>query len=162
MLIRTATLADIPSLVGIAAESPSAGHWTEKQYEIALQSEHPQRIVLVLEELSSILGFAVAAEAAGEWELENIAITLAERRRGLSDRLLSTLLSDLTERHAGSIHLEVRQSNTAARALYKKWGFEEVGRRPGYYHKPPEDAILYKKILSQQLPKSIDRSFPRV
>src|SRR5438128_2103896 len=111
MLIRTATLADIPSLVGIAAESPSAGHWTEKQYEIALQSEHPQRIVLVLEELSSILGFAVAAEAAGEWELENIAITLAERRRGLSDRLLSTLLSDLTERHAGSIHLEVRQSN---------------------------------------------------
>jgi ribosomal-protein-alanine N-acetyltransferase len=38
--------------------------------------------------------------------------------------------------------LEVRPSNTAARALYESFGFQEVGRRPLYYADTEEDAIL--------------------
>lgn len=148
MLIRPATVDDIPALMAIASESPSAGHWTEKQYEVALTSAHPQRVLLVLEDQMVILGFTVAAEAAGEWELENLAVATASRRQGLADRLLSALLEQLRQRQAQVVHLEVRQSNAAARALYQKRGFGEVGRRPGYYHHPSEDAILYKKILS--------------
>jgi ribosomal-protein-alanine acetyltransferase len=147
MLIRLATLADIPALLAIAQESASAGHWTEKQYEVALTSTHPRRLVLVLEDSAAIRGFAVAAEAAGEWELENIAVSVAARRRGLANRLLGELLEGLKDRKAQVLHLEVRESNIAARALYSRWGFQESGRRPGYYHSPPEDAILYKKIL---------------
>jgi ribosomal-protein-alanine N-acetyltransferase len=60
---------------------------------------------------------------------------------------MESLLRSLCERDAQLIHLEVRPSNKAARALYQRWGFRESGRRPGYYHSPPEDAILYKKIL---------------
>jgi ribosomal-protein-alanine N-acetyltransferase len=147
MQIRPATAADIPELMAIAGESASAGHWTEKQYEAALTSSHPRRVVLVLEDSGTILGFAVAAEAAGEWELENIAVASAAQRRGLANRLMEALLQSLSERGAQLIHLEVRPSNTAARVLYERWGFRESGRRPGYYHSPPEDAILYKKIL---------------
>jgi ribosomal-protein-alanine N-acetyltransferase len=148
MLIRPATVADISSLMAIAGESASAGHWTEKQYEVALTSLHPQRVVLVLEDSGAILGFAVAAEVAREWELENIAVAASAHRHGFADRLLQALLDELGKREAQLIHLEVRASNTAARALYEKWGFQESGQRPGYYHTPPEDAILYKKILS--------------
>jgi len=147
MQIRPATTADIPALMAIAGESASAGHWTKKQYETALTSSHPQRIILVLEDSGPILGFAVAADAAGEWELENIAVRSAAQRRGLGSRLMESLLRSLCERDAQLIHLEVRPSNKAARALYQRWGFRESGRRPGYYHSPPEDAILYKKIL---------------
>jgi ribosomal-protein-alanine N-acetyltransferase len=148
MLIRPATVADIPELMTIGRESVSAGHWTERQYEAALTSEHPRRVALVLEEEGALAGFAVAAEAAGEWELENIAVRSAEQRRGLANRLMGALLAEVSKGGGALIHLEVRESNEAARALYKRWGFGEVGRRPGYYHNPPEDAILYKKILS--------------
>jgi ribosomal-protein-alanine N-acetyltransferase len=102
----------------------------------------------VLEDEGAIAGFAVAAEVAGEWELENIAVRSAEQRRGMANRLMGAMLSEVSRDGGVLIHLEVRESNEAARALYARWGFGEVGRRPGYYHNPPEDAILYKKILS--------------
>ena len=148
MVIRPATVADVPELMTIGRESVSAGHWTDRQYEAALTSEHPRRIALVLEEEGAIAGFVVAAEVAGEWELENIAVRASAQRRGLANRLMGALLTAVSEGGGALIHLEVRESNRAARGLYARWGFREVGRRPEYYHNPPEDAILYKKILS--------------
>jgi ribosomal-protein-alanine N-acetyltransferase len=151
VLIRHANPDDIPQLIAIALESTSAGHWTVKQYEEALTERRPRRLVLVLEERGpgrpGVTGFLVAAEIAGEWELENIAVASSARCRGHGDRLLETLLDSLRDSSAQGIYLEVRVSNVAARALYEKWGFQLVGTRPGYYHNPPEDAILYKKIL---------------
>ena len=41
-----------------------------------------------------------------------------------------------------SSFLEVRASNEAAQAMYRKFGYEEVGRRPRYYKDNDEDAIL--------------------
>ena len=45
---------------------------------------------------------------------------------------------------ARRLHLEVAATNAAALGLYKRLGFEEIGRRKGYYDRPgapPEDAI---------------------
>ena len=50
-----------------------------------------------------------------------------------------------------TIHLEVREGSTAARSLYRRDGFREVGRRPAYY-RYSEDAILY----SLALPEGVD------
>jgi ribosomal-protein-alanine N-acetyltransferase len=44
--------------------------------------------------------------------------------------------------HLAFLTLEVRISNRPALDLYMKHGFEQVGRRRGYYEKPKEDAIL--------------------
>ena len=38
--------------------------------------------------------------------------------------------------------LEVRASKTAALALYQRLGFRVAARRPGYYSKPDEDALI--------------------
>ncbi len=160
--IRRATVRDISRLIAIARESSSAGHWTVSQYEHALTEGQPRRVVLVLEGASRILGFVVAAEIAGEWELENIAVAASERRKGHADRLISALFEQLRKSAASSIYLEVRVSNDAARRLYEKWGFEATGIRSGYYHTPPEDAILYKKDLLRQLAKSVDPPLPGV
>jgi len=145
--IRLATVHDIPCLIAIAQESASAGHWTASQYEQALTDGHPRRLVLALEETSRVLGFVVAAEIGGEWELENIAVAASVRRRGYADRLIGTLLEELRKCAASAIYLEVRVSNDPARRLYEKWGFQKTAVRNGYYHNPPEDAILYKKNL---------------
>ena len=40
------------------------------------------------------------------------------------------------------LSLEVRVSNHAAAALYRKFGFREVGVRPRYYANDGEDALL--------------------
>jgi ribosomal-protein-alanine N-acetyltransferase len=145
--IRRATARDIPRLIEIAQESHSAGHWTISQYEQALTEAPPRRLVLALEETDIVLGFVVAAEIAAEWELENIAVANSARRRGHADRLIGALLEALRNAVARNIYLEVRVSNEPARRLYEKWGFQTVGIRPGYYHTPPEDAIIYKKSL---------------
>ena len=48
--------------------------------------------------------------------------------------------------------LEVRVSNTAARSLYAKKGFSDVGIRPGYYEKPREDAVIMTLYSKKVLP----------
>ncbi|MGI9103575.1 MAG: ribosomal protein S18-alanine N-acetyltransferase [Terriglobales bacterium] len=142
MLIRPATAADIPAMRAIEAQAAAAAHWTGEQYEALLRPE-PRRVVLVLEE-GGIQGFVVARPIGAEWELENIAVAEAARRRGLGGALLASLAEVVRKQAGGSIYLEVRESNAAARALYQKWGFIETGRRRDYYREPAEDAVVYR------------------
>lgn len=151
-MIRPATVDDIPRLLELANQSPTAAHWNEQQYRTALDQSHPRRLVLVGDE-GKIVGFAVAAEIAREWELENIVVDAARRRSGLASSLLGELLREIWSDRGERIFLEVRASNLGARALYEKWGFRMAGSRPGYYQNPPEDAILYKKNLSIAAPE---------
>ena len=64
-------------------------------------------------------------------------------RRGIGTKLVGALISRARSEAAAAILLEVRESNLAARGLYERQGFREVGRRRGYYADPVEDAILY-------------------
>ena len=56
--------------------------------------------------------------------------------------LLNELIAHARAKNGSGIFLEVRESNQSARGLYRKMGFEETGRRKGYYANPAEDAIL--------------------
>jgi glycosyltransferase involved in cell wall biosynthesis len=85
------------------------------------------------------LGFLAARTISQqEHELLYLAVHPEWRRHGIAFRLLRHALEALP----GRWHLEVRESNTAARALYARAGFRESGRRRGYYENPAEDAIL--------------------
>ncbi len=74
----------------------------------------------------------------------NLAVTPEFRRLGVGSRLLREVLQELlmSEPDIDFITLEVRESNRAAVKLYEKFGFVLIGKRTGYYHKPPEDAVL--------------------
>jgi ribosomal-protein-alanine N-acetyltransferase len=91
-----------------------------------------------------MLAFLVAHRVDNEWELENIVVAEESQRRGVATRLLREFVDSARAKNADAIFLEVRQSNQAARALYRKFGFVETGARKGYYPTPPEDAILYR------------------
>ena len=86
----------------------------------------------------SIVDFRVEDEA----ELHNIAIVPEYRGRGLASLLMDKMLADAGKRSVGVIFLEVRSGNTAARALYKKYGFTELSVRRNYYRSPIEDAVI--------------------
>ena len=156
--IRPATPADIPALLVLDRSCPSAAHWTEAQYhDLFAGSQSLNRLVLLVEshiphQSPNILGFLVARHLAPEWELENIVVAASARRKGIGARLLDALLSQTKATDSAAVFLEVRESNTAARALYAKAGFEETGRRKSYYANPPEDAILYRLVVRPAIP----------
>jgi ribosomal-protein-alanine N-acetyltransferase len=100
-------------------------------------------MVWILEEASAPCGFMVAHALDRDWEIENLVIAPSARGRGFGTRLLLEMLHNARAQGAQTVFLEVRESNFAARALYRKCGFRESGRRPRYYCQPEEDAILY-------------------
>lgn len=95
--------------------------------------------------LGEVVGYVFCREVAGESELLNLAVDPVLRRGGVGRMLLAAAIEWLAFRGARETFLEVRASNAAAIALYEGAGFRAIGRRPGYYQRPPEDAILYRR-----------------
>ena len=91
-------------------------------------------------------GFALGRTLAGESELLTIAVRPAARRRGTGAALLAAYESEARRRGAETAYLEVAEDNGAARALYARGGWQEAGRRRGYY--AGTDAL----VLSKRLP----------
>ncbi len=77
-----------------------------------------------------------------EAELLRIGVLPEARKRGQGSALLRAMLEDLEKEKVRRCFLEVRCSNHAAISLYRKFGFQESGRRKAYYNKPVEDALL--------------------
>jgi ribosomal-protein-alanine N-acetyltransferase len=78
-------------------------------------------------------GFILSRLAAGEAEILSVAVAPARRSRGLGRVLLDLHLRRLAGLGAKAVFLEVDEDNAAARRLYARAGFRDVGRRPGYY-----------------------------
>jgi len=145
--IRLATRADIPSLMALGKDSPTAAHWSRAQYEAAFSGVAPRRVLLVLEE-DGPRGFLAGQAVDKEWELENVVVGGGARGRGLGTQLVREFLRQANYARAENVFLEVRESNLAARKLYEKLQFVKTGRRRAYYREPEEDAILYRRSLT--------------
>jgi ribosomal-protein-alanine acetyltransferase len=173
MIIRPATRADIPSMLLLTDNTPMASRWTRAQYERLYETDAPRRVTLICQEHreedlrkedgfakkssdeqhfdeqhNKVQGLITALVVADEWEIENVVVAVEVRRRGHATRLLRELIDMARVENARAIFLEVRESNTAARQLYKNAGFHETGRRPRYYSDPAEDAILYRHAIT--------------
>ena len=101
----------------------------------------------VAEDDGQVIGYTVLWMAGEECELANLAVDPARRGAGLGTLLLESALKEAREEGALVIFLEVRASNEAARRMYASRGFHEVGRRPAYYRKPDEDALVLRRDL---------------
>lgn len=140
---------DIPSMMRLERSLNTAAHWSEQQYQSIFGSDAPAVSWLAWiaksQENSEILGFLVAHHVSPEWELENIVVAPELQGKGIGTQLMQEFLNQAQQNNNGTVFLEVRESNVAARALYKKVGFQQIGRRKSYYNNPLEDAILYSK-----------------
>lgn len=140
--VRLAVAADLRRVLEIARATSGAAQWTPSQYEKMCEPS-PSRLLLVLHDDQQVQGFIAGALAGDDWEIENIAVDLPLQRRGLGSQLLCDFLNR-TRKPGQSVLLEVRESNVAARKLYERSGFVQVGRRTGYYRSPLEDALVMK------------------
>jgi ribosomal protein S18 acetylase RimI-like enzyme len=59
------------------------------------------------------------------------------------------MMDEFRARQVSRVFLEVRESNEAGIAFYRKHGFSNTGRRAGYYRDPDEAAIVMEMKLSR-------------
>lgn len=117
--------------------------WSEEMLADVLYD--PQASFIVAEDgEGGVLGYAGLHAVLDEGYIDNVAVEQAARRHGVADALLDVFCR-FGQAHLAFLTLEVRASNAPAIALYQKHGFQEVGRRKGYYNNPKEDAILMTK-----------------
>ncbi len=117
--------------------------WSEQS--IASELQNPLSLWLVCEDEGNICGYVGSQTVLGETDMMNIAVAPEYRRRGIGEMLITQLLKKISRQGSCSLSLEVRCSNLAAISLYEKLGFQQVGRRPGYYIHPKEDALILRK-----------------
>lgn len=99
-------------------------------------------VYVVLEDAGRIIGYGGVWIVLDEAHITNIAILPEYRGRKLGEALLKKVMEISKVKGAETATLEVRVSNTAARALYKKLGFQEGGIRKKYYTDNQEDGIV--------------------
>ena len=137
--IRRATPNDIDSILVIENESFKNPFSKENLlYEI---SENPVSNFYILESEQKVIGFIDYWVTFDSATIDQIAIKKSERNKGFASFLLNSAINLLKE--SGEISfftLEVRKSNAAAKALYKKFGFKEITIKSKYYD-DGEDAI---------------------
>jgi ribosomal-protein-alanine N-acetyltransferase len=152
--VRRARREDVPAILAIADQNPTSAHWPEDEYIQALENIAARRVMLVAQSGGEVLGFVVARMVDREWELENIAVTLGRQRKGIGQVLMHVLID--VARHGGAefIFLEVRATNSHARVLYERCGFQQTGTRSAYYSNPPEDAVLYRFLCNPETLKN--------
>ena len=89
-----------------------------------------------------VVGYAGLMVGYEESHVTNIAVDPAWQRHQIGTRLLINLHSEALRRATRNMTLEVRMSNTAAQAMYRRFGFETEGIRKSYYSENGEDALV--------------------
>lgn len=96
-------------------------------------------------------GLILVRTVAGEAEILTVGVRPELRGGGVGRRLVAAALQAARKDGAASVFLEVAEDNPAARRLYAGQGFEEVGRRRGYYSRPgagAADALVLRRALN--------------
>ena len=138
--IRRMTVEDVPAVTQLDRISFTLP-WTERSFHFEVTS-NPASRCWVAESGGALAGVVVAWLLVDEVHIATIATHPDFRRQGIAQALLAHVLKLGAEEGAISSFLEVRESNSAAQELYRKFGYEETGRRLRYYKDNGENAIL--------------------
>jgi ribosomal-protein-alanine N-acetyltransferase len=121
--------------------------WPASAYRYELNKNHLSNY-LVLRAARDAGAEARVVAYGGFWliidegHISTLAVAPAWRGQGLGEWMLVILIETAMLRGAGELTLEVRATNHVAQALYRKYGFVQVGLRRGYYHDNHEDALI--------------------
>ena len=150
---RTLADRDLDEIVAIE-NAAFTNPWTREMYTRELQNPDVSFLYVLrmpVEGLPSrITAFCSFWLVLDEIHINNLAVRADHQGQGLGTALLEHVLQAGASRGAERATLEVRRSNTPARRLYERLGFEVAATRPNYYVSPPEDAlILWRGALKE-------------
>jgi ribosomal-protein-alanine N-acetyltransferase len=136
--IRRLAFSDLTRVVAIERRSYPAP-WSLAMFLLELSKAGG--ISLAAEEEQDVVGYLICSRFEDVWHVMNVAVAPHRRRTGVARALLASLLERIDDPEA-RLTLEVRISNTGARALYESFGFLGVGTRRRYYSDNGEDAVI--------------------
>jgi ribosomal-protein-alanine N-acetyltransferase len=153
--LRVMREADLDQVVEIERDCfPSP--WSRENFLHELR-RNPAAANWVLDDKGAIVGYSCVWILGPELKINNFAVRREDRRRGLAQRMLVAVLRHARKTGGRRAHLEVRPSNRAALTLYRRFGFEQVGRRKHYYRIEGEDALLLEADLEQSIAGGAER-----
>ena len=141
--VRIAKSSDLDDIYDLDVQT-FAMPWSKEalSYDIL---ENDNAFVIVAEYEGEFAGYADICTVLDEADLNSIAVRVDFRRKGIGDAIMLAMTEMLSANGVATINLEVRVSNMPAIKLYKKYGFNECGVRPGYYLDNGEDALIMKR-----------------
>lgn len=110
--------------------------WTRRLFAAELAAPSG-RAYLVARSGRTLVGYGGLMQVVDEGHVTTLAVAEAWRRRGVGSRLLLALAREAIDAGLRSLTLEVRASNRAAQALYRRFGLAPAGVRRDYYPPPP-------------------------
>ena len=118
--------------------------WSERALELFLTDGG---FCVACLENDELCAYCTVTTVLDEAQIINVATDEKFKRQGCARRVINRVLDECISRGISYISLEVRESNEAAIALYKKLGFEICGLRKGFYKNPSESALVMVKKL---------------
>lgn len=139
--IREMRIDDLHAVVEIDQMSFSLP-WPEGSFRYEVSQNKAARCLVAETEGKRLAAMVVSWVIVDELHIATLATHTDFRRQGVGSQLLAGALADGHMRGATRAMLEVRESNEAAQAMYRKFGFEVTGRRASYYRDNGEAALL--------------------
>lgn len=147
MQIRRARESDIDDLLRIE-KACFKDPWSKTMFLSELRSrDYIDYFVITVNE--KIIAFLGSSSIAGDGEIRNFAVDINYRRKKVASFLLDNYIKFSKDLFVKNIYLEVRLSNNGAIELYKKFGFEIIGKRKNYYS-DNEDAHIMCLELEEE------------
>ena len=154
--LRAMTVDDLPSVMVLEEELFAPDTWTEAMYRDELSRGDTRYYVVAEFHLEGedddepeggppvLVGYAGLIAYDDEAHVATLGVAKALQGEGVGSLLLDDLLSEADKR-SPVVLLEVRADNEVAQRLDARRGFEEIGRRRGYYQPSGDDAVVMKR-----------------
>ncbi|MFI9559956.1 ribosomal protein S18-alanine N-acetyltransferase [Nonomuraea endophytica] len=141
------TDADLPAVMAIERATFPLDAWSEGMMRGELADQPRTRhYVVAMRDDDEIVGYAGLAAAGDQADVQTIAVLQDHQSRGIGGAMLTELLGEARRRGAREIFLEVRADNPRAKAVYERFGFEEIGLRRRYYDDGTDAVMMRRKL----------------
>src|SRR5438445_45553 len=134
LTLRLATRDDSAAIAAMSRDLIERGlgwSWTPRRVQRSIADAHTNVVVAL--DAQHLAGFGIMRYHDDEAHLLLLAVNPADRRRGVGAALVTWLEKAALVSGVGQVYLEARAGNLQARAFYRRLGYLEVQRVPGYY-----------------------------
>jgi [ribosomal protein S18]-alanine N-acetyltransferase len=152
VVLRPMARADLPKVARLEVTLFGEEAWSADMLATELAGE-PARYYLVAADDSVIAGYAgMLAPGGGQADVLTVGVAHDRWGEGIGAALVENLLAEATRRGCTEVLLEVRVDNDRAQRLYRRYGFDSVGIRRGYYQPSGSDALVMRRTIAPVRP----------
>lgn len=136
---------DVDPLLPAERELFGPTAWSAETFWSELAHPQTRWYVVAEDPAGALLGYAGLMAGGAEADVQTVAVLPSAQGRGLGGLLLRALIDEAVRRGAAALLLEVRRDNAPAIALYRRFGFEQIAVRRGYYQPGNVDALVMRR-----------------